>query len=65
MNLDPDEEDREEESFEPPKLELKDYKPGDVLIFDDTVSLPRSNPYREDVLNLMINGCQRARHNEV
>ena len=57
VNLDEEEEDREDEEFEPPKLELNDYEAGDVLIFDDTVSLPRSNPYREDVLNLMINGC--------
>ena len=65
VNLDEEDEDREDEEFEPPKLELNDYEAGDVLIFDDTVSLPRSNPYREDVLNLMVNGCQRARHNEI
>ena len=64
VNLNPDEEDREAEDFEPPKLELKSYGRNDVLIFDDVESLNKNNPYRAGVLELMINGCQRARHNE-
>lgn len=59
------EQDQEDEEWEPPKLELKDYQAGDVLFFDDVESMPRSNPWREDVLQLMINGCQRARHDEI
>ena len=64
INLDPDEEQRESEDFEPPKLSLKDYGPGDVLFFDDVAAMNSNNPYREQVLNLMINGCMRARHTE-
>ena len=64
VNLDPDEEERDTEEFEPPKLSLSDYGPGDVLFFDDVAAMNSSNPYREQVLSLMINGCMRARHTE-
>ncbi len=64
VELDPDDEERDTDEFEPPKLALKDYGPGDVLFFDDVAAMSRENPYRESVLNLMINGCLRARHTE-
>ena len=41
VNLDPEEEDREAEDFEPPKLDLKSYGVNDVLIFDDVESMNR------------------------
>ena len=47
VKLDPDEEERDSEDFEPPKLSLKDYGPGDVLFFDDVAAMNRNNPYRE------------------
>ncbi len=64
VTLDPDEEERDSEEFEPPKLSLKDYGPGDVLFFDDVAAMNRDNPYKEDVISLMTNGCMRARHTE-
>ena len=47
VELDPDEEERDSEDYEPPKLSLKDYGPGDVLFFDDVAAMNTNNQYRE------------------
>lgn len=64
VDLDPDEEERDTEEYEPPKLSLKDYGKDDVLFFDDVAAMSRNNMYREPTIELMTNGCMRARHTE-